>query len=72
MKVAINIEYKGKDYTSDYSEMNKSDFEKLEEIAKKAASGSLDFISFNQENKKIVVAKKILLKSVISLVTKNE
>lgn len=67
-KVAINIEFNGKNVTSNYSEFTDYDIKILQQICENAASGKLSYLKVESENKEYYFPKQIIEQSVISLV----
>ena len=69
--VAINLNHKGVDYTSEYTEMDDDEYLKLSGLIKQAAGGELTYLTFKSVNKNLFFSKKILRNSIISLVHKQ-
>lgn len=70
-KIAININFKGTDYLSDYDEFNKEQEEELEKLLKTAAQGKLTYIQFNSANKLMFFPADIIKQSILSLVYRS-
>lgn len=71
-KIAININYKGTCYTSNYHECTKENEEKFLQICNNAASGKSECIYISSDNKVFYFPRKILDKSIICVIYKNE
>jgi len=70
-KLALNIEYQGKNITSDYAELNKNEQDTLIELCQKAARGDLSYLSISQYNKTFFIPKEIIKHSIITIVQDN-
>ena len=67
-KIAININFKGTDYLSDYTDFNKEQQEQLEKLLKTAAEGKLTYMQFESANKLLFFPADIIKQSILSLV----
>lgn len=67
-KVAINISYDDRSYTSDYKQLTDNELSELHNLCEKAIEGKLTYMQIYSENKEYFFPKNILERSVISLV----
>ena len=67
-KVAINIEFNGKNVTSNYSEFTDEEIKTLQQFCETAVSGKISYLKIESENKEYYFPKQIIEQSVISLV----
>lgn len=70
-KIAININFKGTDYLSNYVECNEKQKEQFEELLKEAAKGKLSYLQFESVNKLLFFPADIIKQSILSIVYSN-
>ena len=67
-KIAVNVEFKNKNYISDYTEYNEKDEESVKDLIKSGVQGNLKHLAFRFQNKEYYFPKEIITQSIISLV----
>ena len=67
-KVAINVEFNGKNVISNYSEFTEEEIKGLQKFCQTAASGSISYLKMESGNKEYYFPKQIIEHSIISLV----
>jgi len=68
--IAINLNYRGIDYISDYHDYTMIEEKTLENMCERISKGECDNISFKGCNKKYYFPKAVLDKAIITLVYK--
>ena len=70
MEYAIKLVYKGSVYQSAWDSPTRKELDVIKETITKAVSGKLEHLTFKNEKYKYYFGKKILKKSIITIVKK--
>ena len=71
MKAAINVYYRGENYTSDYLDFDDDEIIVLEKLCVSIAKGEQGYLKLKRINKDYYFPKNILMDSIISIVYSN-
>ena len=71
MKAAINVYYRGENYTSNYLDFDDDEIIVFEKLCVSIAKGEQEYLKLRKINKDYYFPKNILMDSIISMVYSN-
>lgn len=70
MKISIKLEYKDKEYISNYQEFTEDEANVLESLIETVAKGNSNYFSMEINNQKVYFGAEILKESVLTITRK--